>query len=770
MKYESNNEIQRKYKLIEFINIRFSNYYEIGLYMNEIHVFSKGFLKNKNIWILILPLLIFPIMVILEIVEYNTAFKNTIIQAFLGIYFIFFIPLYPIFIFPGIGGKERDYFYSRRMPILITSNLSIFVVYALFCRNFFDSFNWLGVFSFSISVFFVSIALSISKALIEQRRLKENTKIVQFLKNKALTLVEQVKSKKIFPKNYMLLLLFLVICGILVVVRFPGLFGDDPWYHAAVTAQMIEKQNFTLVDDYYESLIGLYSIGAFFQLLTGLDIWTIARIIPILTMCIGGMLGYSLVDFFLKNQQIAIIGGIIFTITPLDNALVLGQYWPTSFAIILGLGNFLISLNLINTNKNRLLNYIFFYTTGISIFFFHDYSVILFFGGFMFVYIIQAFRRKEKIFGLIINYGITAFIAIILGILGGMVPIYYRFNVSMPIPPILWIFLLPGAGVVIYIAQKIIKKPGTMSNSLDQDLIPKTGKRSKVFQKEILIFVLITSIAIGIAMFFIIPILFKYAQVQILQMVINIIFIINVAFYSISGIITIQRKNFKTDIFFFFIVYFLLMLMVFLVIDTLFTHRYIWTRIAVTSSGIVSLGSCAYIYLQIKRNSLLKDRFKKVAIVISISLFLNFGLFQSANYWIKSDSEINTAQAMTSYLPEENTIIISGFRWTYIMNFYSNFDIDINWSEIQLIKIENQINQDGENLLLMKTNNSFNNVYLLLDFAQQSLGILGIESRYFGKLTDSEIDQYYNLQYLNKVLNMKCNDGNLFSQLYIVIS
>ena len=432
------------------------------------------------------------------------------------------------------------------------------------------------------------------------------------------------------------------------------------------------------------------------------------------------------------------------------------------------MGNFLISLKLSKIDKNRLIYYIFFYTTGISIFLFHDYTVILFFGGFLFIYIIQLFRRKEKIIGLIINYGITAFIAIFSGVLGGMVPIYKRFNDSMPIPPILWIFSLLGAGIVIYIAQKIIVKPGTTTNSLD--LIPKTGKRSKVFQKETQIFVLITSIAIGIAMFFIIPILFKYAQIQIFQMVINIIFLINLAFYSISGIITIQRKNFKTDISFFFIAYLLLMLIVFLVIDTLFTRRYIWTRIAVISSGIISLGSCAYIYLQMKRTSILKDRFKKVAIVISIGLFLNFGSYLSANYWIKSDSEINTAQTMTTYLPEENTIIISGFRWAYIMDFYSNFNIKINWSETQLIKIENQINQDGENLILKTINNSFNNVYLLLDFSQQSLGLLGMESRFFGVLTDSEIDQYHNLHYLNKVLNMKCNSGDLFSQLYIVIS
>ena len=340
--------------------------------MNKIHVFSKGILKNKNIWFLILPLLIFPIMVVLEIVEYNTAFKNTIIQALLGIYFIFIIPLYTIFIFPGFGGKERDYFFSRRMPVLITSNLSIFVMFALFCRNIFNSFNWWGVFLFSISVFFLSLVISISKELFEQRKLNENTKLVHLLKNQASNIAEQVKSKIIFPKNYLLLLSFLIVCGVLVVIRFPGLFGDDPWYHAAITAQMIEKSNFTPVDEYYESLIGLYSIGAFFQLLTGLEILTIARIFPILTMCIGGMLGYSLVDFFLKNQQIAIIGGIIFAITPLDSALALGQYWPTSFAIILGLGNFLISLILTETNKNRSVNYVFFYTTGISMFFFQN--------------------------------------------------------------------------------------------------------------------------------------------------------------------------------------------------------------------------------------------------------------------------------------------------------------------------------------------------------------------------------------------------------------
>ncbi|MHA1728290.1 MAG: hypothetical protein ACTSWY_06120 [Promethearchaeota archaeon] len=730
---------------------------------------KENTLYKINFYLLVIPILILPFMCLFEFFTHYGILDNKLLQIVIGTYFIFLIPLYPLFIFPGITLKIEKNHLSQKIPILITANISIFILYALFNRILINRFNWMDIFCLSLFTFFLSFTVIILEFLFGRREANKKREYITSFNDFLKSLKHQTEKNQLFPKNFLLFVIFLIVSGILVVVRFPILFGDDPWFHAAITKQTINCGNFNPVDRHYFSLFGFYSIGAFFQMISGVDVLLLARFFPIFTITLGGLLGYSLVKFFLDNDQIAIIGGVLFILTPLDSCLALGQYWPTAMVLICGFGNFLFSLKIHNENQNQIFNYIFLYITGIILYFIHDFTAILLLSGSLFVYIAQSFRNnKKKNLQIALHYCIIITISLLLRLICGMGLLPEKIGEIFPFSPILWIFLLPMAGVIIYLSQKIINKPYTNTNATQilQKLIPPNSKRSKIYKKKILIIILIVSISIGLSMFLIFPSFFKFAQIEVPQMALNVFFLVIVAFCSISGVITIQRKNFKTDILYFWIGFFLISLVGFVIIDFLFIHHAWWFRIIINASGIITLGMSAYIFLFLKKKSLFKQNGKKIIILFFLSLFINFGFYQSANYWYKTESDIDTALMLRPYIPKQDSVIITGFRWSYFLDYYTDFKIEVNWTEGYLLKTENHFNESGENALL-KINESLNNVYVLLDFQQKSLGILGLENVIYGKINDSDIMEYYNLFYINKIMSMKTN-GNLFAYLYWV--
>jgi hypothetical protein len=310
---------------------------------------------------------------------------------------------------------------------------------------------------------------------------------------------------------------------------------------------------------------------------------------------------------------------------------------------------------------------------------------------------------------------------------------------------------------------KVIKKPKFTSDI--QNLIPQNGKRSKLYKKSFMIFVFIISILTGISIFLINPFFLEFTRIYAPQMALNIVFVVLVMFSSIVGLLTIQRKDNKTDVFFFWVMYFIITTVESIILDALFIHHYWWFRIVIIGSSIVSISACTYVYYHLENNALMKRNGRKVLTVFFLCLVLNFGIYQSANYWYKTDSDINVATDISLYIPRDDGMMVTGFRWAYILDYYTNNGIITRWGRAELIKIENHFDEAGNNNLLRLT--SLNNIYVLLDHLQTTLGILGLENEFHGILNETDLESYYHLSYLNKIMNMK-SQGYPFTQIYWV--
>ena len=198
-------------------------------------------LEKKRLLILFFPIIIFPICVLLEIAVVSNLIENLIVQFLLGAYFILFIPLYPIIIFPGFDQNPRDFYCAERIPTLFTSNIAVFVIFSIFSRFFDKPFQWLDIFLFSTLFFCSGLIMVIIFEF--NRNLMQNKGEIS--KNKELFKISYMKMKDTFsnvkaiPKNYVIFLILLVILGIFTISRFPGILTILPYsailYHIVLS-------------------------------------------------------------------------------------------------------------------------------------------------------------------------------------------------------------------------------------------------------------------------------------------------------------------------------------------------------------------------------------------------------------------------------------------------------------------------------------------------------------------------------------------------------
>lgn len=718
-----------------------------------------------NFYLIIVPILIYPIMIILELLIHFNLFRNIIIQFIVGIYF-FIIPLYPIFF--RLDRKPSNLMISENLVYLLVADLSIYVLFAVFLNIFSLSFNFVYVFLFSIVLFAASFLVSLYRIYKSNEILDNKKKLKNIFMENLFYFKKESRNYRFFPKNYLLLLIFLLMAGIFVAVRFPVLYGDDPWFHAEITNLLVKTGSFSWTKEYY-SLIGFYSLGGTFQLFTGIDILTIAKWFPVLSFLLGGVLGFTIMKLFFKNDQIAILGGVIFIITPFNMALILGQYWPSSIASILCLGSILFSLKIIDTQEDQPIMYLFLTLAGISSFFVHDFTAVLMYIGIIFVYMIQALRRRKNNLRMIFIYIFVIVFSVILRVIDKMSFLSGLLINIITLPYYLWIGLIIGAIFGAYILHKLIPRPEIITK-LDKNIIEKKPIKRKItdifFQKKFLIIIFTTSLIITILSYIFLPIFYGITQIKIPSLLMTTFFTASAFFLVTTGIITFQRKNFRGDILFFWIIYFGLIIAGLSAIN-IFFHNFSWSlRIIINASGILSIAMTSYMYIHIHKRNLLKRKNRLILGIFLIGLFVNFGFLESGIYQYKTRSEINTTEIMSSYIPYNDSILISGFRWEHILQYYSNFNIPVEWQYGYLLKIENQTSPSGENnLLKFEQGYHKNNTYLLLENTQMTLGILAIDNQYYGSLTKTELQQYCGLPYLDMVLNSKSLD-NEFQQLY----
>jgi len=164
----------------------------------------------------------------------------------------------------------------------------------------------------------------------------------------------------------------------------------------------------------------------------------------------------------------------------------------------------------------------------------------------------------------------------------------------------------------------------------------------------------------------------------------------------------------------------------------------------------------AYLFYLYKDKFFQPKIYKKFYLFVFILTFLS-SLFTTINVTqFKKNYEISGAQWFGIYSSKESSFL-TGFRWNYILDYYSGKNQSIYFNEAYLLFPSNQINESGfNNLRQFQQEKNENNLYLLLDDKQITEGIFGdVIGINIGKLNSTILEGYYNLPYLNRIFTSK---------------
>jgi len=128
--------------------------------------------------------------------------------------------------------------------------------------------------------------------------------------------------------------------------------------------------------------------------------------------------------------------------------------------------------------------------------------------------------------------------------------------------------------------------------------------------------------------------------------------------------------------------------------------------------------------------------------------------------------EVSTLQWYSNNTSNQN-VVFSEFGWGYVIDYYDypfddeykaflyNGSIYILAREVDFFPPNNHINESGINLLREFKEKYDSDVYII--FENDYIIDRGFEL--FGRLTPEETEEYYNLDYLNKICSSKTEDG-----------
>ncbi|MHA2288132.1 MAG: hypothetical protein ACXABG_05035, partial [Promethearchaeota archaeon] len=127
------------------------------------------------------------------------------------------------------------------------------------------------------------------------------------------------------------------------------------------------------------------------------------------------------------------------------------------------------------------------------------------------------------------------------------------------------------------------------------------------------------------------------------------------------------------------------------------------------------------------------------------------------------------------YSSEISTIVgQNGWEHVFVYHNYpfDNLSYDLSFKEIHnfipanddLMHPNNHILSNGTNILSKMKKESGMNIYLLLSDNY----LLSSGSSFFGQLTPEEIEQYYNLNYLNRIFSARSENGEALPIYWVI--
>ncbi|MFX1258455.1 MAG: hypothetical protein ACFFAN_11385 [Promethearchaeota archaeon] len=582
--------------------------------------------------------------------------------------------------------------------------------------------------------------------------------------------------------NGVLIVIFLILTCIFNVVRFTYFYGTDPWLHIFIIKK-ITTMNYLPLEEYYGS-VGLHIFGAVIHFFSGIDFILIPKYFVFYTFLVSSLIFYNLLMRIFKNRNLAFLGVFILNSASLGFTYMMFQFWPSSLVII----QCLLILFLLYTRLQKFINIkrpttklvfkdIIFYYILITIIFIsailtHALTSIILLISFLWIYLIYFLRDYKRGFDFLLLSGLL-----------GIFFLFYYFGLSsehfwfikLTDFSIIFIILtfsgiLGGGGALVWLLQKRIvftkggfkaaiegKKPSYYKKIEDKKIIS--------FSLSIIIFIIVIY-SIGNFLLFNLPITTIFVGIQVAVFITLMIW----------GGILFHKKPKGKPFLLWGIFFFLFFIGVFL-FDVLTVNSMLWVRIFYLTPPLLVIGFISYVYKLIRTNDI--NNFKKKIFLSFIIIFSSCSTyiheFLTIQYASLTKREVRAVEWYSEHTSEKN-VIVSKFGYNYIFMYYdypyNKKDENLKGDDTHyfvkrdadLFPPDNHIDEDGNNRLQELKKERDADVIIAIDDHYY----LAEDWQTYGELSEEEMEEYYELGYLNKIYSCKDENGETTTYYWVI--
>ncbi|TFF96681.1 MAG: hypothetical protein EU544_00090 [Promethearchaeota archaeon] len=557
---------------------------------------------------------------------------------------------------------------------------------------------------------------------------------------------------------------------ILNIVRVSFFFGTDPWLHIFIIKRITEN-NILPLEEYYGT-VGLPIFGAVIHFFSGIDILLIPRYFVFYTFFVSALTFYNILMRVFKKREFAIFGVFLIEFASLGFSYSMYQFWPTHLAIIQFFAIFLIlyerHLRFIKekrpTRKQIYSEIRWSYSIIIILFISslltHSLITIIQIVTLLFVYFIyflKDYRRGFDFLLLCVLMGIFFFLYLFT-----LISQHFWFlGRSLSIP---WYFLVVGAVPALILVWMFVDTINFTTGRFSKTIKGKQYRYFKTIEDKIIL-----PLVFGIVIF--LSILFTIGALLIFKLdLVNVFMgfeILLIYAFAAWGLILFQKKPRGKSLFIWGAIFLILLAGVF-VYDSLTANSKLWVRILYLSAPIAVIGFISYIYKLCKLNEFNKKKGKLLVLFIVI---FSLGATMAHEFKGIPDFELKRREVASvrwfSDHTEDRNAIYCEFGWNGIFMYYafpySENDPDMKGNDIHyfilydkdLYPPENHFYENGTNRLKEMKDEQDTDVYLVVD----DFYFINNEWETYGRLSDEEMEEYYEMEYLNRVHSSKSSEG-----------
>jgi len=704
-----------------------------------------------------------------EILFVNSLFQTLVIIS--TVYTILFLPTYPVFF---IIFKKKSFNFLEKLSLTIVMN-SVFYILMGYIGYIVGIPLTRFFFFFSVLIlFFVIIGYILIFEFKKNSYIFFRSKDVSNLKKENLSIISLYKYlKNLISFNVFLLVLFLFLICILNIVKVKIFAGTDPWLHI-LNSRIITDINILPLEGYHGTM-GLNIFGAVINFFSGIDHILIPSYFVFYTFFVSGLIFYNICIRIFKNQNLAILGVFLLEFSSLGFSVMMIQYWPSGSALIKCLMIFFLFYvrlqnftKLERPTKKSMFSNIFFDYILITLIFIgsvltHDITTLFFLLSFLWLYLIYFLRDYRRGFDFILLC--LLLVLFIVFSFFGIGEGHYWFLIPLDIT---WYFLILGAlggsSVFFIFIWKLQKSISFTTGKFTATIKGETNIHYKKIEDKIII----PLISSGLFLTLIILLIVNFVWINI--ELINILYVIEIVMissFAVWGLIVFQKKQ-RGKSLFIWGVGLLLFLLVGFIFNFLALSNMIWQRIFYLIPPIIVIGFISYIYKLIKMNAI--RTFQKKFVVLFIIIFSLFTTYfyesKAFEVFTIKEREISPIQWYSNKTSNKN-VIITEVGWSHVFKYYgylfNNKAETLHYDEnfyflkynIDLFPPSNHYNESGVNVLKEIKKNYDTDVFIL--FADDYIINKGFDL--FGRLSEDELEEYYSLDYLNKICVSSTKDG-----------